>query len=90
MIALSREDEMVAGEREDRNRIFGIPIGPLPQAGDGQEPHRVLGIPVEWFGSLDWGRLRSARHPVRAYRNRATQRGNGSDVRDDSGDAKPR
>jgi hypothetical protein len=39
-----------------------------PHAGQGKELRRVLGVPVDWYGPLDWDWLRSLRHPIKAYK----------------------
>jgi len=63
----------VANDREERNTVFGIARGADPYARQDEEPRRVLGVPVDEFGAVDWAWLRSARHPIKAYR-RWTQR----------------
>jgi len=50
------------------NRVFGIPIGADPHARQGEEPQRVLGMPMTWFRYVGRDRTRSLTHPVRAYR----------------------
>ena len=40
----------MASDREERNKVFGMPRGVDPYARQGEEPQRVLGIPVDWFG----------------------------------------
>jgi hypothetical protein len=55
----------VASDQEERNKVFGMPRGADPHA---EEPQRVLGVPVDWYGPVDWGWLRSVRHPINAYK----------------------
>ena len=64
----------MANDREERNTFFGVPRGADPRARQDEEPQRVLGVPVEWYGPLDWGWLRSVRHPVKAYKRWALRR----------------
>ena len=59
----------MASDREERNRVFGMPRGVDPSARQGEEPQRVLGVPVDWYGPVDRDRLRSLRHPVKAYKH---------------------
>lgn len=49
------------------NRVFGMPRGTGPYARQGEEPQRVMGIPIDWFGPVD-PQVKSLRHPIRAYR----------------------
>lgn len=35
----------MANDREERNKVFGMPRGVDPYARQGEEPQRVLGIP---------------------------------------------
>lgn len=46
--------------------MFRRDIG--PHARQGEEPQRALGLPVDWYGPLDWDWLRSLRHPIKMYR----------------------
>ena len=45
-----------------------MPRGANPHAKQGEEPQHVLGVPVDWYGPVDWDRLRSVRHPIKAYK----------------------
>ena len=45
----------MASDQEERNKVFGMPRGAGPHAREGREPQRVLGVPVDWFGPVDWG-----------------------------------
>jgi len=55
----------MARNREERNRVLGVPRGPDASAGTGEERQHVLGFPVDWFGpgAREW--LRSLPRPVR-------------------------
>lgn len=77
----------MAGDREERNKVFGMPRGADPHAKQGEEPQRVLGIQVDWYGNLDdWNRLRSIRNPIKAYKRWALRRRLGPYAPDDEGD----
>ena len=61
----------MADGREEPNRFLGMPVGPRgpgQRANQGEEPQHVMGLPANWFESVDLGGLRSLAHPVRAYR----------------------
>ena len=64
----------MASDREERNKVFGMPRGVRQRATQGQEPQHVLGIPVDWYGPVDWDGLRAFRHPIKAYRRWALRR----------------
>ena len=57
----------MAGEQHEPNRILGVPLRPDPHARQGEEPQRVMGFPVGWFGAIDLDWVRSLAHPVRGY-----------------------
>jgi len=46
----------------------GVQGGHAGQARQGEEPQRVMGFPVDWFGHADLDWFRSMAHPVRTYR----------------------
>jgi hypothetical protein len=48
----------MASDQEEPNKVFGMPRGPDPHARQGEEPQHVLGVPVNWYGPVDWDRLR--------------------------------
>lgn len=65
-------------DREEPNRVFGVPLRPPGSSGrEGQEPQRVLGFPVDWFGPAHGELLDWIAHPVREYRRRAERRHQG-------------
>jgi hypothetical protein len=64
----------MASDREERNKVFGMPRGVDPSARQGQEPRRVLGVPADWYGPVDWDPLRSLRHPIKAYKHWSLRR----------------
>ena len=64
----------MARDCEERNKVLGMPRGVDPYARQGEEPQRVLGVPVDWFGPVDPGLLRALRHPVKEYKQRARRR----------------
>jgi hypothetical protein len=51
----------------ETNRVLGVPTG-APHARQGEEPQRVMGIPVDWFGPPDPRIQESLAHPIRAFR----------------------
>jgi hypothetical protein len=67
----------MASDREERNRVFGMPRGVDPSARQGEEPQRVLGVPVDWYGPVDRDLLRSLRRPVKAYKHWLSRRRQG-------------
>ena len=64
----------MARDREEENKVLGMPRGVDPYARQGEEPQRVLGIPVNWFGPVDPELRRSLRRPVKACRQWALRR----------------
>jgi hypothetical protein len=58
----------VASDREEPNRVFGMPRQTNPHARQGEEQQRVLGVPADWFGPVDRDWLHSLAHPVRGYK----------------------
>ena len=59
---------------EERNRVFGIPIGTGPHDPQGEEKQRVLGFPVDTFDGVNLGGLRSLAHPIRRYKRWSRRR----------------
>jgi len=76
----------VARDREERNKVFGMPRGPDAYARQGEEPQRFLGVPVDWYGPVDSVRFRSIRHPIKAYKRWAVRRRLGPYAPGDEGD----
>jgi hypothetical protein len=70
-------------DKYEPNRVFGVPLGRGPQASRGEEPQRVLGIPVDWFGSSGSHLIQPLRHPVRAFRRWNLRRRLGPYAHDD-------
>ena len=64
----------MTSDREERNRVLGMPRGVDPYARQGEEPQRVLGVPVDWYGPIDPGLLRFLRHPIKACKHWALRR----------------
>jgi hypothetical protein len=64
----------MASDREERNTVFGMPRDADPYARQGEEPQRVLGIPVDWYGPVDQDLLHSLRHPIKACKHWALRR----------------
>jgi hypothetical protein len=70
----------MARNREEPNRFLGFPIksGSFPRRSGSrdteEEPQRVMGLPVDWFGPADLDWLQDLAHPVRAYRRWARRR----------------
>jgi hypothetical protein len=58
----------VAGDREEPNRVLGMPRQKGPHAPQGEEQQRVLGAPADWFGPVDRDWIRSLAHPIRSYK----------------------
>lgn len=58
----------MASDGEEPNRVFGLPRGLGSHVPQGEEPQHVLGVPVGWYGPVDWNRLRTLRHPAKAYK----------------------
>lgn len=69
----------MTGDRYEPNRFLGFPISKDPaarqgesrdpQARQGEESQRVLGIPVDWFSSLENEGFEPLAHPVRRFRS---------------------
>jgi len=56
------------GDRYEPNRVLGIPWTRDPNTRQDEEPQRVMGFPVDPFGSVDTDWLQSLAHPIRGYR----------------------
>jgi hypothetical protein len=73
-VPVNRDDPGRSQPRYERNRVLGFPIGNGGRPSTGEEPQRVMGMPVDWFESADPGSLRWLAHPVQAYRRWAKRR----------------
>jgi hypothetical protein len=79
----------VSRDGEEPNRVLGMvrrDIG--PHAFHDVEQKHVLGVPVGWYGPADGVRLRSLRHPIKAYKRWALIRRLGPYAPDDEDDTK--
>jgi hypothetical protein len=58
----------MADDQYEPNRVLGMPWTTDPHARQGEEPQRVMGFPVDWFGAFDRDRIiRPLAHPIRGY-----------------------
>ena len=64
----------MSNDREERNRVLGIPIGAGPHDRQGKEQQRVMGFPVDTFDGANLDGLRSLAHPIRGYKRWARRR----------------
>ena len=58
----------MSGDREEPKRVFGMPRRTDRYARHDEETQQAFGVPVDWYGQLDWDWLHSLRHPLKAYR----------------------
>ena len=58
----------MASDREEPNRVFGMPRQASPHARQGEEEQSVLGVPAGWIGPVDRDWFRSLAHPARSYK----------------------
>jgi len=79
----------MSGDREDPKRVLGLPRRTGPYARRDEEVQRVFGVPLDWYGELDWDRLRSIRHPIKAYRRWTLIRRLGPYAPDEDDDPEP-
>jgi hypothetical protein len=63
--------------------------GAGPHVRQDEEPKRVLGVPVDWYGPPEGDLLRSFRHPIKVYRRWALIRRLGPYAPDDESDPEP-
>jgi hypothetical protein len=75
----------MAGDEYEPNRVLGIPWRTDRRARYGEEPQRVMGFPVDWFGGVDRDWFRSLAHPVLTYRRWRRRRRLGPYQMDDDG-----
>jgi hypothetical protein len=74
--------------REDQyepNRVLGVPRTRDSPARQGEEPQRVMGMPVDWLGRVDRDATWSLAHPVQGYRRWKLRRRLGPYAPDDDG-----
>ena len=64
----------MASGREERNRVFGMPIGRSPYGKQGEEQQHVMGFPADWIEDVNLDGLTFLVHPIRAYKRRARRR----------------
>jgi hypothetical protein len=77
----------VSRDGEEPNKVFGMIRRDMgPHARQDEEPQRVLGVPVDWYGPVDAVRLRSLRHPVKACKRWRLRRRLGPYAPDDEDD----
>ena len=70
----------MTGNREEKNRVLGFPVGSGRRSGEYEEQH-VMGFPASWFDNVNVDALVWLVHPVREYRRWAGRRHHGSDGR---------
>ncbi len=61
----------MADDQYEPNRVLGFPWRPGRQGGQGgqaKESQRVMGFPVDWFGTTDRDGLLPLTHPIRGYK----------------------
>ena len=73
----------MADDREEPHRFLGMPTGEHRQLRPSEEQQRVLGFPVDSFGSVDREWFLSMAHPVRTYKQWARRRRLGPYVTDE-------
>ena len=64
----------MSNNREERNRVLGIPMGTGRHDRQGEEQQRVMGFPVDAFDGVNLDGLRSLAHPIRGYKRWARRR----------------
>ena len=64
----------MSNNREERNRVLGVPIGTNPYRPQGEEQQRVMGFPADVFDGVNLDGLRSLAHPIRGYKRWARRR----------------
>ena len=75
----------MSNNREESNRVLGIPIGTNPHGRQSEERQRVMGFPVDALDGVNLDGLRSLAHPIRGYKRWARRRRLGSYVTDEDG-----
>jgi hypothetical protein len=69
--------------REERDRFLGLPIGTDPLGRQGEEQQHVMGLPADWFDSVNRDGLGFLVHPIRGYKRWARRRRLGPYATDD-------
>ena len=72
-------------DREEPNRVLGLPRRTGPQARQGEEQQHVMGFSADWFGSVDLDWIGSLVHPIRAYKRWTRRRRLGPYLTDEDG-----
>ena len=61
----------MADDGYEPKRVLGFPVRTDPQARQDEESQRVMGLPVDWFGSggsVDHDQVWPLAHPIRGYK----------------------
>ena len=58
----------MSNDREERNRVLGVPIGTAPHGRQGEEQQHVMGFPADIFKGVNLDGLHSLVHPVQGLR----------------------
>jgi hypothetical protein len=64
-------EQTMADDRYEPKRVLGFRVRTGPQAKQDEESRRVMGLPVDWFGSddsVDRDQLWRLAHPIRGYK----------------------
>jgi hypothetical protein len=69
----------MTGNREEKNRVLGFPVGSGSRSGQREEQH-VMGFPASWFDNVNVDALVWPVHPIQEYRRWARRRHQGSHV----------
>ena len=64
----------MTGDREEPQRVLGIPLAAFSRDPDAEEPQRVLGFPVDWFEPARRDLRAFLERHVPGYRRRAQRR----------------
>jgi hypothetical protein len=73
----------MSNDREERNRVLGVPIGTNQRDRQGEEQQRVMGFPADVFDGVNLDELRSLAHPIQRYKRWARRRRLGPYVTDE-------
>jgi hypothetical protein len=73
----------MSNNREERNRVLGVPIGKSPYDRQGEEQQHVMGFPADSLDGLDLQRLLPLLHPIQGYKRWARRRRLGPYATDD-------